>query len=263
MPLSYSQLALYRRCPKQYEYANVKKVPRPISPGESFGSSIHNTLKRWGELEVEKQPKIGRGQLTLFIEDHAHDIGAELTLTTLLNFWRQCFIAEGYESRTAMDSKFIEGEQALTHFFEWWSTTKRDVIAIEKSFKFPVPNTDQILAGRFDRVERIDGKLWIIDFKSTKPRPPEQLTTDLQLSVYALAAHELWPEPVGALTLLCINPEGIVAQSTTRSRAQLDEALAKIALIADGIASRDFTATPSIEKCTYCPYREICPSRAI
>lgn len=264
MPLSYSQISTYRRCPKQYEYASVKKIPRPLSAGESFGSSIHNTLKKWGELEQSKKPKtLEAGQLALFVEDHAHHTEDELNLTTLLSMWRQSFIAEGYESRAMMDAKLLEGEAALTHFYEWWSARPRDVVAIEKSFKFAVPDrADIVLSGRFDRIERDAGGLAIIDFKSSSPRSQETLDADLQLSVYALASGQMWDEPVQHLSLLCIGKDGIVEQKTMRSAAQLDDALVTIRLIADRIGAKDYEATPSVQKCSYCPYRDICPARA-
>ena len=66
MPLSYSQLNLYRRCPRQYEFACIKNLPRLITPGESFGSSVHNTLKKWGELEMSIQQAAALNQLTMF-----------------------------------------------------------------------------------------------------------------------------------------------------------------------------------------------------
>ncbi len=296
MPLSYSQLSTYRRCPKQFEYAFVKKIPRQISAGESFGSSLHNTLKRFGELEMKRSaPVIGKKQLPLFMDDTVHNVPTELTLTTLLTIWRTCFIAEGYKNRAEMDQKLLDGEKVLTHFFQWWNLMPREVIAIEKSFTLrlqtgsseprrkengalsdseraqrveeeskgtPLDATKDLrLAGRFDRVERTEEGLHIIDFKSTNPRDPQSLTLDLQLSLYALAAQNLWQEPVAALSLLCLTTDGAVEQSTTRSPVELKDAMTSIRLLAERIASGDRTATPSVPVCRHCPYRDICPVR--
>ncbi len=264
MALSYSKLGTYRRCPKQYEYASVMKIPRAISAGESFGSSIHNTLKRWGELELSAQPQKpnAKKQLTLFLDEPVHhDVAEPLTQETLLSLWRRNFIAEGYENRAAMDEKFKAGEEALRHFFAWWSEKKRDVVCVEQSFKLHVTG-DIILNGRFDRIERGPKGLAIIDFKTTVPRAQENVDSDLQLSVYALAAIEEWNEPIESLTLLCIGESGIVEQRTTRSKTQLDQAKTTIAQLAEGIAAKDFTPKPTMEKCRYCPYRDICPAKA-
>ncbi len=264
MPFSYSQLSLYRRCPKQYEFAVVKKIGRPMSSGESFGSSLHNTLKRFGELEMKLSGTHEPDKpLQLFTEESVHDFNIELTQTTLLTLWRQCFIAEGYETRAEMDLKFLQGERALIAFFRWWQERPRTVVCIEKSFTLPINDGEDILKGRFDRIEKNDQGLHIIDFKSSSPRNPETLTSDLQLSVYALAAKSLWPEPVTTLTLLYLTEDGIVEQNTTRSESQLKDALTSIRLISERVASKDFVATPSTEKCRYCSYQKICPYKTV
>ncbi len=263
MALSYSQLSTYRRCPRQYEYACVKKLPRAMSEGESFGSSLHNTLRKFGLLELERQePK--KKQLMLFTDDHPHDQQVELSLTTLLSLWRESFIAEGYASRAEMDARFAAGERALRHYFAWWSSEPRNVAAIEKGFSLRVPDADDLtLSGRFDRVERSAHGLTVIDYKSTGPREEASLQTDLQLSVYAIAAADLWKEPVNALVLLSVTEEGITEQITTRTAAELIDALKSIRLLAERIASKDFGATPSAHACRHCPYRDICPARAV
>lgn len=264
MPLSYSQLQTYRRCPKQYEFAAVKKLGRAMSAGESFGSSIHNTLRRFGELEMKMSGTHEKEKpLQLFTEESSHDQEVSLTLTTLLTLWRQNFIAEGYASRAEMDRNLLRGERALQHFFRWWSGKPRTIVCIEKSFSFAVDGTQDVLAGRFDRIERDAGGLHIIDFKSSNPRPPEELTMDLQLSIYAIAAQKLWQEPIAALTLLFVTEDGIVEQSTTRSASEVNDALTSIRLTAERIDKKDFTATPSTAQCSHCPYRSVCSFRAI
>ena len=268
MPLSYSQLQCYRRCPKQYEFAFVKKVSRQISQGESFGSSMHNTLKKWGELELLMQAKKpASGQIALFTDDHTHAMPQKLDQTMLKTLWRQCFIAQGYETRAAMDMALLRGERALEHFFGWWSAKSRDVVACEKGFSIDVPGNDGSVAlamsGRFDRVERTEQGLLIIDFKSGEPRPQAEIDVDLQLSMYAAAAQKLWNEPVYELILLFIGEEGIVEGKTTRNASQIKDAMTAIRNLAQQIESKDFRATPTVGKCRSCPYREMCPARAV
>lgn len=264
MPLSYSQLSTYRRCPKQYEYASIKKLPRAISQGESFGSSLHNALRKFGLLELEYAPHDTKKQLQLFIDDHTHNTKPELSLHTLLGFWRESFIAEGYEDRAAMTAAIGSGEAALRHYFDWWKAKPRTVMAIEKSFSFIVPDTENLrLAGRFDRVERTPGGLSIIDYKSSGPRPESSLKSDLQLSVYAHAAEELWHEPVSSLCILSVTENGITEQKTTRSRSELQDAMTSIRQLHERMAAGDYSPTPSVNICQHCPYREICPARAV
>lgn len=244
---------------------SVKKIPRRISSGESFGSSIHNTLRRWGELEMLRQAKTPiKNQLKLFTEHEDEKTGERpLELTTLLTMFRECFISEGYGNRAAMDEALLRGEKVLQRFFEWWKQEERTVLTIESGFKLNIEreNTEPLmLSGRFDRIERTTSGLHIIDYKTSEPRTQENIDTDLQLSIYALAATQEWHEPIDRLSLLFLGEEETTELSTMRSDSEIRDAVSTIRLLNDGIASKDFTATPTREKCRYCPYRERCPS---
>ncbi len=267
MPLSYSQLQCYRRCPKQYEFAFVKKVPRGISMGESFGSSIHLTLKKWGELEVGLQPKAAApGQIALFT-DEAHGPDRKLDATTLKTLWRQSFVAQGYGSRAAQDAALMQGDKALAHFFRWWQAEPRHVAGCEKAFTLNIPAVDDkpavSIAGRFDRVERTATGLTVIDFKSGQVRDQQSADTDLQLSIYAAAAQEIWGEPVAELKLLFLGEEELTEVVTTRNASQIQDAQKIIRLLAQQMESKDYRPDPGVEKCRSCPYREMCPAKAI
>jgi RecB family exonuclease len=223
---------------------------------------MHNALRKFGMLEMEYAAPNEKKQLTLFTSDQEHSTKPELSLHTLLGFWRESFIAEGYENRTVMTEAIASGEAALRHFFLWWQTKKRTVIGIEKSFSFRVDSSDDLmLSGRFDRIERTPSGLVIIDYKSSGPRPEETLKTDLQLSIYAHAATELWQEAVSSLTLLSITASGITEQVTTRTPQEIHDALTSIRLLSHRMKEKDYAPTPSVNVCKYCPYREICPAR--
>lgn len=266
MPVSFSQLSTYQRCPKQYEFACVKKIPRSLSRGESYGSSIHNTLKKWGELELSHSPLPSdpKKQLQLFIDDALPKPALPLDRTTLQTLLRENFIAEGYPSRGEMDRALKAGQKLLDHFYDWWQSRERIVLGIEKSFKLGIDNTANqepiMLSGRFDRIERGASGIIIYDYKTSAPRMQEEIDTDLQLSIYALASQTIWDEPIERLTLLFLNEDGITERSTTRSEKQLQDAQTIITSTVAHIDTKDFTATPSTRVCNHCPYKNICPS---
>ncbi len=269
MPLSYSQLQTYRRCPKQYEYAVIKKVSRPISPGESFGSSIHNTLKRWGELEMEcakNEKKMPANQLSLIEPDDRHEQTPLLTLNTLLTLWRECFISQGYASRPEMDARLTQGEAVLRHFFGWWSAQPRSVIGIETSFKLSVHSASgaaNTISGRIDRIEQMQSGIRIVDFKTSEPQTQLQADNDLQLSIYSAAAHEKWGDAEQELVLLFLSEDGVTERRTQRSPGQRKDAMTAIRTLDERILSGDFRPTPSAGTCRHCPFRFICGARAV
>jgi len=64
--------------------------------------------------------------------------------------------------------------RASWKFLRVVASEQRDVVAVEKGFKFtmpgPVGKEPLTIAGRFDRIERTAEGIRIIDYKSTGPR---------------------------------------------------------------------------------------------
>ncbi len=210
-----------------------------------------------------------KNQLKLFTE-HEDPVmkSRPLELTTLLTMFRECFIAEGYASRADMDVALVRGEALLRHFFVWWQQEKRTICAIESGFKLQITSENNdasslpiLLSGRFDRVEKTKHGLSIIDYKTSARRTQNSVDADLQLSIYAIAAAEEWQEPIDHICLLFLSEHGVEEMRTTRSPSALKDARTTIRLLSHQINQKDFTATPTREKCHHCPYRDICPSR--
>lgn len=256
MPFSFSQLSVYRTCPTQYEFARIKKIPRQISAGESFGSSVHNTLSKWGKIEVERgKRKEDKDQLTLFMDD-PEESSLSLTSDTLSLLWHQSFIVQGYENKKDADRAREKGEAMMHKFFEWWGQKDREVAAIEKGFSIEIDvNT---IKGRFDRVEQSEDSVQVIDYKTGSIRSQKEVDEDLQLSIYALASEELFGKPCTELLLLFLHEDGIHEVRTRRSKEQLEKAKKEINVLSEGIDEGVFTATPSESACGRCPYRSIC-----
>lgn len=262
MPLSYSQLAMYRRCPRQYEFAVRKKLPWGISPAESFGASVHNALKKWGELERASSGKsqASSGQQELFAAEKRGE-GIELTEETLLKIWSGCFSPEVFATRLEADFARARGDTLLRQFFAWWVRSPRQVVAVEKSFSLSLD--DLKLTGRLDRVEQLDDGVAIIDFKTGEPKEQDAVDSDLQLSVYALAAKELFDVSCRGLTLLFLNEDEVIERTTQRTEGQLKDAVRQMHAIGERIESKDFHPTPGKAVCRHCPYRGVCDVAAV
>ncbi|MDA0375837.1 MAG: PD-(D/E)XK nuclease family protein [bacterium] len=261
MQLSFSQLNTYQTCPKQYEFACVKKIPRQISAGESFGSSVHNTLSKWGKLEVDRgKRKVKSNQLALFA-DVSEETPLSLTASTLSLLWHQSFIVQGYDSKEDADSARKKGEVLMQKFFDWWEKEQREVLVIEKGFSIEVDI--DIVKGRFDRIERTNGKLIIIDYKTGGIRTQEEVDTDLQLSIYALACEEILGEKCDELVLMFLQADGITEVHTSRTEAQLNTAREIIGSISERIDDENFEPTPSESACKRCPYRGVCAASVV
>ena len=270
MPLSFTQLSTYRRCPRQYEYCYIKKIPKGISPGEAFGSAVHNTLKRWGEREMSNE-KLAMSndakQLEMFSEVSVTS-STELSLQSLEKIWHENFPLNAFATRVEADAARMRGEELMTFFYTWWSGRPREVVAVEKGFSVAISNeklatSNIVITGRFDRIERTPEGLHVIDFKTSKPRTQAEVDADLQLSIYALATLEDFGELPAVLSLLHITEDGVLEIQTTRNESQVRDAVKQIGAIHGRILEKDFVPTPTVEKCKWCPYRGVCDVAAV
>lgn len=269
--LSYSQFRRYRTCPRQYEFSHVKKIPWGISEGESFGGSVHNALKRWGELELgdrgsgvgrRKQKTDGvRGDQMGLFKEHAVPQEKILTEQKLLEIWHETFVFDTYKTRFEADFARRRGEEIMRQFHMWWSQVPRSVAAVEKGFSIEIDG--MTITGRLDRIEQTEQGVRIVDYKTTASCTQAEADADLQLSLYALAAEHLFEKPCTELLLLFLSDEGTVERSTARSASQLKDARTQLKLIRERMEAKDFRPTPSAQVCKRCPYRGICDVAAV
>jgi DNA helicase-2/ATP-dependent DNA helicase PcrA len=133
-----------------------------------------------------------------------------------------------------------------------------EVIAQEKSFELPLEN-NVVLTGRMDQVNRIaPGQEEIVDYKTGKPRDEEKAKKDLQLSVYALAAREVFDWNPSRLTFY--NLQTNQAVSAAREDKKLNKVRSEIQEAAADIRARQFPAHPGFF-CKFCDFEPICPAR--
>jgi DNA helicase-2/ATP-dependent DNA helicase PcrA len=115
-----------------------------------------------------------------------------------------------------------------------------------------------IVAGRIDQINSLGrSDVEIVDYKTGKPKKDADARKDLQLSIYALAAREIFElNPVRLVFYYLQNNE---IQVTTRDAKQLDEAQKIVLEAAADIRAGEFQATPGFV-CRSCAYKPICPA---
>ncbi|MGI8512043.1 MAG: RecB family exonuclease, partial [Solirubrobacteraceae bacterium] len=113
--------------------------------------------------------------------------------------------------------------------------------------------------GRVDRVDRLpDGGYELIDYKTGRPRTPEQLREDVQLSLYAVGAREAWDLEAAAQAYYYILDDAKVP--VERDPADRDWITDTVLEVADGILTQGFEPTPSFSACSMCDFRIVCPA---
>ena len=237
--LSYSQIQTFEICPLHYKLKYFLKIPTPISSAQSFGISVHATLRDFYQ-------KILRGE----------KIKPQI-VTSLLN---ANWINEGYASKSHEKEALKKAEKIIKNYLNE-NLTVSSPLALELPFKFSIGNLQ--IGGRIDRIDKLkNNQIEILDYKTGSNIPDQKtLTQNHQLTTYALAATMVKDQ------LLNKKPEDIILSlyyleegkkfTTTRTKEQLEEAKKWFSQKAVEISKSDFACSHSTF-CLNCEYKMLC-----
>jgi DNA helicase II / ATP-dependent DNA helicase PcrA len=202
-----------------------------------YGAAMHRVLRTYYDSVRLGRTKTDAELLQLFRDDLAN-----------------CGIDDDYQR----DLYLKQGLQQLNDFLAGaHSASAPEVLHTEEWFDVQIAGTN--VAGRIDRMDRMpDGSVAIVDYKTGKARSQEDADESLQLSIYAVAAHQKWGYRIGELVFH--NLEGNVAVVSKRAEFQLEEAHDRVQAVARGIAEGNFQPNPDFH-CTFCSFRGLCPAR--
>lgn len=121
---SYSKLSLYEKCPAQYRYRYVQKLPTPKSEAASRGTEIHESIENFlrGRHLSDKLHESVQKYADLFLGIAARDPVIEEKLA-LNEAWEIVPWEEGW-LRLAIDSYYLEKKEAPVQ--EWKSGKQYD-----------------------------------------------------------------------------------------------------------------------------------------
>lgn len=241
---SYSQLSTFQKCPRQYQYGSIYKIPQPPSAALSFGITLHNTLLEFYKLVLQTK------QASLFTE-----FEDQTSLAKLHELYQSKWVSVGYESKAHLKTAFERGKEILNKFYDHFKEDVTRIEFLEKGFRLKLG--DYVLNGRIDRADRTeDGSLEIIDYKTGRAKTQKEMEKDMQLKIYALAALECFSQTASKLTLYFLDDD--LKLSTEPDFSDFEAIKAEIIHLADAINASDFSPTPSKITCSYCAYRGIC-----
>lgn len=234
MRLSYSSINTYDTCPAKFRFQYADRIPQAPSPALSFGDSLHRALYLFHSRPVPVAPSI----------DELHEM--------LDASW----VSDGFSGASEEQTYRDHGRQVVTQYHRQNASDYRIPVALE--FRFQVELEGVTLAGVIDRMDRIPGGGYeIVDYKTNRRLPPQsRIDEDLQLSIYHLAAREVWGIEPERLTLYYLLPGQ--RMSTTRSASDLDALRRKIGVIAERIGAGMFEPRQN-PLCDWCDYQALCP----
>jgi DNA helicase II / ATP-dependent DNA helicase PcrA len=236
LKLSSSAVDNYRKCPQQYAFGALWSLKEGPRAALSFGSVMHTTLKRF--LDQLKK-------------------GNSLPFEEVQSIYETEWSKAGYEDDYQEGEYRKDGLEQLKVFYQTTLESAPNILEQERGFELPLEN-NVILTGRMDQVNSLGGnRVEIVDYKTGKPRKDADARKDLQLSVYAIAAKEIFEwDPVRLAFHYLQNNQ---VQVTTRDAKQLQEAEQIIQETASDLRAGNFPAKQNYF-CRSCAYKPICPA---
>jgi DNA helicase II / ATP-dependent DNA helicase PcrA len=253
LALSASDIETYRSCPLRYKFARVLRIPTEPTLGQRFGIVVHQVLERY------------------------HAAGGE-TLTQLLDLFEACWRRGGFRAGSSERELRGKARAALERYHTRLHGQDAQPVWFERQFSLRIG--PHHLRGRVDRVDRLapvergqggDGgggggeteegggeeRYELIDYKTSRPRTPEQLRDDVQLSLYALAARESWQVQAASRAYYYVLDDLVV-----RLPGETDEERVRATVMeaGEGIMAQRFDPTPSRAACSICDFRIVCPA---
>jgi RecB family exonuclease len=232
--LSYSSISTYETCPAKYKFQYEDRLPTEGSPALSFGDSLHRALRRFHDRPVPVAP----------------------TLPELHEMLEGEWLSDGYRDQAEERLYRDHAWQVLAEYHTANADSFRIPAALE--FRFTVEVEGVQVSGVIDRMDRIPGGGYeIIDYKTNRRLPPKAVVDrDLQLSVYYLAAKEIWGIEPERLTLYFLLPGE--RMTTFRTPADADDVRRRIATVAERIEAGKFEPRQN-PLCNWCDFQRQCP----
>ena len=236
LTLSPSAIMGYRACPQQYLFERLWSIEGEARATLTFGRVIHATIRR-AVAELKK--------------------GHTLPFEEVQRIYETEWSAIGYEDDYQEEEYKKEGLEQLQTFYAAMIETLPEILEQEKTFELDLEN-NVIVKGRIDQINSLGHKdVEIVDYKTGKAKRDSEANKDLQLSIYAIAAKEIFE--LNPVRLVFHYLQDNKRQETTRSAKQLVEAQKMVQETAADIRARQFAANPGFQ-CRSCAYRPICPA---
>ncbi|MBU4022776.1 ATP-dependent helicase [Patescibacteria group bacterium] len=261
---SYSQFAAFDKCPLQYKFSHILKIPRIGTAFFSFGKTIHNTLRQFLGDYLENKEENQEGLFKNSAQPSAKkEIDFSEQFKKMIVFYERNWIDEWYEDKKQKQEYFKLGKDTLKDFLEKFLKEQPKILSLNSKpcleLDFFLKIKDNSIKGKIDRVDELpDGELEIIDYKTGKGK--DKLTKDEkeQLLIYQLAGEQIFGKMPEYLSYYYLqNNEKITFQSNEREREKFkQEVLCKI----EKIENSDFKAAPGWQ-CQSCDFKNICEFR--
>jgi len=138
----------YLKCPLQFYYQNLIRIPSGKSEATEFGSAVHYALEK-----LFRKMQDSRNEIFPPKEDVLADFG------WYLQKHRENFTKEAFERRMEY------GYEVLNHYYNKYVNTWNKVVAVERSIRGVLVNGIP-LKGKLDKIEFNGNRVNVVDYKT-------------------------------------------------------------------------------------------------
>lgn len=249
--VSFSGVALYRRCPLAYRFKYVDGLPEDVvSSSLVFGAGVHAAVELWFNAQMSGEPAPNQDEL----------------LAEFWDTWRckqeEATVALNKNEDSTTISHMAERVLQAFHESEFRQPQGR-ILGVEEQLRGELlPGVPDLLA-RVDLIVENDEALTITDLKTARSRWSAAQAEDQaeQLLLYSELARHLVPGKQVRLEFLVISkavnpvverwPVGLDEQRIDRTKQIVRH-------VWRAIEAEHFYPAPSPINCPSCPFREPC-----
>jgi putative RecB family exonuclease len=232
--LSATKLVTYKQCPQAYNFRYERGISSPSAFGSAnLGNALHEALK------------------IAYRDWHYNDHKPE---------WKWFESCWGASITKLSEAQILDGRTILRKYYDDF-VVPLDVmprpLGVESkiSAKVQFENIEFALNGRYDRLDNADGKLELIDYKTTKnSNVPDAV--DVQLGLYYLALQQVYGLSLKKLTLIFLRAgERLSFDVTQAHQVQVQQIISGLALQLR--SDSEWEPSPG-EHCKRCTYQKHC-----
>jgi DNA helicase-2/ATP-dependent DNA helicase PcrA len=254
---SYSQLAAFQKCPLQYKFAFILRIPVRGKAMFSFGKTMHDVFYRFLKLVNEvKDPN----QSNLFGFNSAAAVKSKSSdFKTLAEIYEKAWVDDWYENKAQREEYYKLGQKIIKDFYDDFVKNQPKILKIDQALALEMPFNLKIggytLNGRIDRIDETKGGVGIVDYKTGAAKEKLDADDKEQLLIYQIAAEEVLKLKPEALTYYYVNEYKKASfLGSDKDKQALKE---KIVQEIEEIKKSDFGPKPGWQ-CSYCDFKEIC-----